>query len=192
MSRRKQLWVLAGGNGAGKSTFYRMQLAPLGLPLVNADIVAKELYPQSPEAHSYDAAMLAAEIRTKLLREGRSFCFETVFSHPSKIDFLAQAKALDYENVLIFIHLDSFALNRARVAQRVSAGGHAVPGAKIERRIPRTLAYVKEALPLCDHVRVLDNSRADDPFLQIAVIRKGQLEILTDTPPEWARSLLNR
>ena len=49
--------------------------------------------------------------------------FETVFSHPSKIDFLAQAKSLGYEVVLVYIHLTNDELNQARVAQRVSEGG---------------------------------------------------------------------
>ena len=100
MSQNKQLWLLAGGNGAGKSTFYHIRLAPLGIPFVNADQVAKELFPDAPEAHSYMAARVAAEMRETLLKQGRSFCFETVFSHVSKIDFVAQAKALGYEVVL--------------------------------------------------------------------------------------------
>jgi predicted ABC-type ATPase len=130
MNPHKQLWILAGGNGAGKSTFYRTQLAPLGLPFVNADLLAKELYPEAPEAHSYEAARLAAELRGRLLQEGRCFCFETVFSHPSKIDFVAEAKVLGYEVILVFIHLDSVALNQARIAQRVEEGGISYPATK--------------------------------------------------------------
>jgi predicted ABC-type ATPase len=42
-----------------------------------------------------------AEIRNKLLQEGRNFYFETVFSHPSKIDFVAHAKALGYQIILM-------------------------------------------------------------------------------------------
>ena len=192
MRGRRQLWLLAGGNGAGKSTFYRLQLAPLGLPFVNADLIARELYPDAPEVHSYAASRVAAELRQRLLEEGRSFCFETVFSHPSKIDFVAQAKALGYEIVLVFIHLESVELNQARVAQRVSEGGHAVPADKVTARLPRLLGHVKTALMLCDHVRLLDNSRADDPFRQIAVMRAGRLEILTDgSLPDWAGWLLD-
>ena len=190
MSRGKQLWILAGGNGAGKSTFFRMQLAPLGLPLVNADILAKELYPESPEEHSYDAALLASEMRSRLLQEGRSLCFETVFSHPSKIDFVARAETLGYAIVFVFIHLESVALNQARIAQRVSEGGHAVPSDKVEQRIPRTLVNVREALPLCDQVHILDNSRAEDPFIQVATIRDGHVETYAATLPDWATTLL--
>ncbi len=189
MTEGKQLWILAGGNGAGKSTFYRTQLAPLGLPFINADILAKELYPQSPEEHSYDAAKLATEMRFQLLHEGRSFCFETVFSHPSKIDFVAQAKALGYEIILVFIHLDTVSLNQARVAQRMSEGGHNVPDEKVASRIPRLLKNIKKTLPLCDQVRVLNNSRIDSPFQQVAVICNGQLR--QEIPlPDWAKDLL--
>jgi len=59
------------------------------MPVINVDILAKEVYPQTPEEHGYDAAKLATEMRFQLLYEGRSFCFETAFSHPSKIDFVA-------------------------------------------------------------------------------------------------------
>jgi len=190
LTERKQLWVLAGGNGVGKSTFYRMQLAPLGLPFINADILAKELYPQAPEEHSYDAAKLASEIRFKLLHEGRSFCFETVFSHPSKIDFVAQAKALGYEIILIFIHLDTVSLNQARVAQRLSEGGHNVPDEKVASRIPRLLQNIKKTLPLCDQVRILNNSRIDSPFEQVAVIRNGQKLQQEIALQDWAKELL--
>jgi len=190
LSRNKQLWILAGGNGAGKSSFYRTQLAPLGLPFVNADILAQELYPEAPETHSYEAAILAAEIRTQLLLEGQSFCYETVFSHPSKIDFVAEAKTLGYEIVLVFIHLDSVELNQARVSQRVTEGGHTVPADKVKSRIPRLLKVIKETLPLCDHIRVLNNSRADNPFQQVATIRDGQITQQQNPLPDWARQLL--
>jgi len=190
LTDRKQLWILAGGNGAGKSTFYRTQLEPLGLQFINADILAKELYPQAPEEHSYDAAKLATEMRFRLLNEGRSFCFETVFSHPSKIDFVAQAKALGYQIILVFIHLDTVSLNQARVAQRLSEGGHNVPDEKVANRIPRLLQNIKHTLPLCDQVRILNNSRIDDPFQQVAVIRNGQTIQQAIPLPDWAKDLL--
>ncbi|NOQ62962.1 MAG: AAA family ATPase [Methyloprofundus sp.] len=190
MNQDKQLWVLAGANGAGKSTFYQTQLASLGLPFINADILAKELYPESPEEHSYTAAKLATEMRFKLLYEGRSFCFETVFSHPSKIDFVAEAKALGYEIILVFIHLDDLALNQARITQRVSEGGHNVPMDKVAARIPRLLVNIKKTLPLCDRVYVLDNSSLDKPLLQVALIQNGKARLKMNLS-SWAKDLLS-
>lgn len=191
MSEPKQLWVLAGGNGAGKSTFYRTRLAQHQIPFINADVIAQELYPGKAEIHSYDAAKIAAAMRTKLLLEGKSFCFETVFSHPSKIDFLAQAKAYGYTITLVFIHLDDETLNQARVAQRVSEGGHSVPTEKINARIPRTLHNIKKALPLCDEVYVLDNASFNDPFKRVATIQQIDVSVHVDPLADWAKVLLS-
>ena len=190
MSDRKQLWLLAGGNGAGKSTFYRTRLAPLGIPFVNADLIAAELFPDAPEAHSYKAAQIVEEIRDNLLLAGRSFCFETVFSHPGKVDFVGKAKALGYQVILVMIHLESTGLNKARVAQRVEAGGHDVPDEKIETRIPRLLRLIKSVIPLCDYVYLLDNSRAENPFIRVVTIRDGLVEKLLDPLPTLAREIM--
>lgn len=155
-------------------------------------MLAQALHPDAPEAHSYEAAQLAAELREQLLLEGRSFCFETVFSHSSKIDFAAKAKALGYQVVLVVIHVDPVSLNHARIAQRVRAGGHDVPADKVESRIPRTLNNLKTALPLCDAVLVLDNSSAEAPFRLLATLSDGQAVVHAESLPSWAEVLLLR
>lgn len=185
-----QLWLLTGGNGAGKSTFYELFLKPRGLPFVNADIIARELYPAAPEQHSYDAARIAEALRHELLATGSSFCFETVFSHPSKIDFVARAKALDYHIVLVFVHLTQPTLNLARVHQRVQLGGHAVPEDKVLSRIPRTLNNIRAVLPLCNEVRLLDNSSADQPYRPVLTLREGVLVEACNPLPEWTEAVL--
>lgn len=190
MKKTKQLWILAGGNGVGKSTFYRTRLASKGMPFLNADILAKQLYPLTPEVHSYEAARIAAEMRIQLLQQGESFCFETVFSHPSKIDFVAEAKALGYEIILVFIHLDTVSLNQARISQRVREGGHSVPDEKVINRIPRSLEFIKRTLPLCDAAFILNNSRTDNPFQQIATLRKGRLVMVQKPLAEWTNRIL--
>lgn len=187
---RPQLWVLAGGNGAGKSTFYHRYLAPRGLPFVNADELVILIAPEHAAAASYEAARLGDEIRMRLLQRRESFCFETVFSHPSKVDFLAQARALDYEIVMTFIHLDDSGLNQARVAHRVAAGGHSVPAQKIVSRIPRTLENARTAIALCDRVDVLDNSSLDTPYQSVFTCRNGIIQMHVATLPVWAAGLL--
>ena len=190
MSARKQLWLLAGGNGAGKSTFYRLFLKDTGLPFVNADVIARTLFSDAPEAHSYAAAQIAQMQRDRLLLDGHSFCFETVFSHPSKIDFVARAKALGYEVIVVAIHLHDIGLHQARVIQRVAEGGHSVPPDKVASRIPRTLAHLQAVLPLCDEMRVLDNSSAQDPFRPLLVIKHGRVLEQADALPAWCLSLI--
>ncbi len=191
MNPAKQLWMLTGGNGVGKSTFYKLYLKPLGLPFVNADIIAKFSFPDAPEAHSYEAAKLADQIRNELLLNGDSFCFETVYSHPSKIDFVAKAKALGYEIIMVFIHLENVQLNQARIAQRVNEGGHSVPDDKVQSRIPRTLQNIKASIPLCDRLQVYDNSYQDSPYRPVFSVKNGKVTVLADTLPDWANDLLD-
>lgn len=123
MDSTKQLWMLVGGNGAGKNTFYRKYLEPRRMPFVNADVLAKQVFPDDSEGNSYEAVQLATQMREQLLIEVRTFRFETVFSHPSKIDFVAKAKAFGYQIIFAFIHVDNPSLNKARISLRVEGGG---------------------------------------------------------------------
>lgn len=188
--RHRQLWLLAGGNGAGKSTFFRLFLQPRGMQFVNADQIAALLDAGDGGDASYTAARIAEHIRQDLLERGISFCFETVFSHPGKIDFAASAKALGYQVILVYIHLRSAELNQLRVAQRVSEGGHDVPPSKICARIPRTMANIRVALPLADEVHLLDNSSRDRPFQNVATLRQGALKLHASVLPPWALDIL--
>jgi predicted ABC-type ATPase len=190
MSGEKQLWVLAGGNGAGKSTFYHQYLSKYGIKFVNADLIARTMDTDHPERLSYEAATLATEMRENMIAQGESFCFETVFSHESKIDFIAVAKALGYTVILVYIHLNDPSLNEARVYQRTLEGGHNVPAEKICSRIPRTMKNIKTALPLVDEAWLLDNSSGQNRFQQIAIIKSGYCEKKVNPLPAWAMDLL--
>ena len=133
---------------------------------------------------------MAEQIRQKLLQQGVSFCFETVFSHPSKIDFVAHARAQGYDVILAYIHLNTSELNEARVYQRISEGGHAVPVDKIHSRIPRTMRHIGVVLPLVNQARLLDNSHRDNPYQQIACVKRGIRQWVRDPLPHWAEETL--
>jgi predicted ABC-type ATPase len=190
MTSTKQLWVLAGGNGAGKSTFFNLYLAKYGITFVNADLIAQDIDPLNTQAISHQASTVAAIIREDLITQGISFCFETVFSHDSKIDLIGQAKAKGYKIILIYIHLFDSSLNEARVKQRIAEGGHSVPREKIHARIPRTIKNIKLVLSIVDEARILDNSFRDDPFKQIIAMKGGNYEVKADPLPEWAIDFL--
>ena len=191
MTVSKQIWLLAGGNGAGKSTFYRLFLAPRGIKLLNADLIAKEINPENPEKVSYEAANLVGRLLEDLLDQGISFCYETVFSHGSKIDFVAKAKAQGYKIILVYIHLEIPELNEARVQQRVTEGGHDVPADKIHNRIPRTMKHISTILPLVNEARLLNNSSRKNPYQQVALVKQGRRKEVVDPLPTWAEDMLS-
>lgn len=191
VTTQPELWLLVGGNGAGKTTFYERFLARRKIPLVNADNIARSLWPDAPEKHSYEAALIAERERLRLLEERQTFCFETVFSHPSKVDFVGAAKAAGFRVRLFYFHLELPSLNKARVASRVTAGGHNVPEAKIESRIPRTLANLRQCIGLVDELHLVDNSRIDQPYVRVAVWEDRQWRSLQENLPGWATELID-
>jgi predicted ABC-type ATPase len=157
---------------------------------LNADLMARHIDPEHPERVSYEAAHLIEKFREEILHKGISFCFETVFSHPSKIDFIAKAKALGCQVILVYIHLACLGLNEARVHQRLAEGGHSVPPEKIRSRLPRTLKNVTVALPLVDEARLLDYASRDRPFQKVGRVLRGRRVETVDLLPAWAEKML--
>jgi predicted ABC-type ATPase len=159
-----RLDLVVGPNGAGKSTFVRITLAPI-LPrasFVNADFIAQQRWPDAAEAHSYEAARIAAATRQALVARHEPLIAETVFSHPSKLDLLHEAAAAGYYTALHVVMVPED-LAVARVAARVAAGGHAVPEEKIRSRYRRLWPLVADAIVLADASTAYDNSQRKGP-----------------------------
>lgn len=171
------LHLLAGSNGAGKSTLAESILIPrTHLPFVNADLIAEQLWPGDRDEQSRRAAavsQLAAEERDRLLAEKVSFITETVFSHPSKLDLLRRAQLRGY-TVSLHIVMVPEDLAVARVADRVTFGGHTVPEDKIRGRYGRLWELVAQARAVVDRADFYDNSSLDQPFRRVAVYEYGQ------------------
>ena len=180
--RRPVIVVVAGPNGAGKTTFFEAFLKASALRFVNADILAREL-----NLGAYEAAELAAMIRSELVFRRESFVFETVLSDPegTKVEFLRKAAESGYTVVFCFIGVDAPGICDERVAMRVMQGGHDVPMAKILGRYPRALANLARAIRDLPFVAVYDNSDLSTPFRRVAVFRDGRLESSNEPWPGW-------
>ncbi|MGN6162028.1 MAG: AAA family ATPase [Marmoricola sp.] len=179
------LHVLAGPNGAGKSTYVDRVLTPAtGLPFVNADLIAGEIWPGHEVEHAYEAAEMAELERRRAMNAGKSFISETVFSHESKIALLADASALGY---LVHLHvvMVPVELTVQRVSERVRRGGHEVPEEKIRGRYERLWSHVAVAARVADEAEFFDNSSARSPFRPVARFAHGS-PVGEPAWPSWA------
>jgi replicative DNA helicase len=151
--------MVAGPNGAGKTTLTQYLLRN-GIDLgeyINPDDIAAELSGSGAE-RTKQAQLIADKRRDECIRANRSFSFETVMSHPSKIDILVRAKEAGYTVLLYFFGTDDPQTNIERVALRVAQGGHAVPDDKVLSRWLRTMVLLQQAIRSSDRSYVFDNS----------------------------------
>jgi len=133
--------------------------------------------------NSYEAALVATFFREGLLQNTFTFSFETVMSHPSKVDFLNKAKKAGFKTYLYFICTQDPEINKQRVLNRVEKGGHNVDVVKIEDRYYRSLDLLFDAFQLADRAFILDSSNQN----RTVVLEKNTNDILIHDAniPEW-------
>lgn len=139
--------------------------------------------------NSYFASVLTDFIRHKLLASKVSFTFETVMSSQDKVDFLKKAHKCGFRTYLYYVATKDPEINVSRVANRVLAGGHAVPQDKIISRYYRSLELLPDAVFYSDRAYIFDNSNLDR--LLVAEVTNGQdLEMKTERMPDWFKTAL--
>lgn len=133
---------------------------------------------------SYFASVIADFIRQRLLEAKQSFTFESVMSHPSKIEFMRLAQTQGYRTYLYFVSTENPRINIERVAIRVRAGGHPVRDDLVRSRYERSLDLLPEAIAASHRAYVFDNSGQSAVWL--AEITDGvQLEYRNEEIPDW-------
>jgi len=157
----KEIVILGGPNGAGKTTAARLLLPELFklYSFLNADDIARDLAPKNVESAALAAGRLLIERMRTLVREGESFALESTLSGRSYIPLLKNCKASGWRISLYYFWLPSPEDSIARVAMRVSQGGHHIPDEVIYRRFRTGLWNMRHLyLPLADTAAIYDNS----------------------------------
>jgi predicted ABC-type ATPase len=180
--------MFAGPNGSGKSTVTEIIRRQIFFPdnYVNADEIAQTL-DGNPVEIATQAMQIAQIQRQQLISQRQSFAFETVMSHPSKLELLEQAKTLGYQIVLVFVGTNNPQINVRRVALRVQQGGHDVPTDKIISRYYRSLNLLSRAVSIADVSYIFDNSQMAELIVQVV---NGVINVVKDPIPVWIQTSL--
>lgn len=175
----KQLYIIAGCNGAGKTTA-SFTILPEVLDckeFINADEIAKGLSPFQPESVAMQAGRIMLARMNELLQKGETFAFETTLATKSYKQKIEWAQTNGYEvTLLLFCHC-YIAQPKERVAQRVAEGGHSIPSQTIERRYYNGIANLFTIyIDMVDICYIFDNSEGERT--PIAKKYKGEKEII--------------
>ena len=182
MSKLPKLYIIAGCNGAGKTTAsFTILPEILGCKeFINADEIAKGLSPFQPESVAVQAGRIMLTRMDELLQKGETFAFETTLATKSYKQKIEWAQANGYEVTLLFFWLDSPNMAKKRVAQRVAEGGHSIPSQTIERRYHNGIANLFAIyIDMVDICYIFDNSEGERT--PIAKKYKGGKEIIYNT-----------
>lgn len=135
----KTLYIIAGCNGAGKTTASYTILPEIWKckEFVNADEIARGISPFNPESVAFQAGRIMLQRIEELLLANESFSIETTLSTRSYVSLIKRAQMQGYIVNLLFFWLNSPELAIQRVAKRVSEGGHNIPADVIVRRYHR-------------------------------------------------------
>ncbi|NHM08333.1 zeta toxin [Flavobacterium sp. CYK-4] len=158
---KKNLYIIAGCNGAGKTTA-SFTILPEILDckeFVNADEIAKGLSPFQPEKVSFEAGRIMLKRINELLETNENFAFETTLATKSYKSKITEAKSKNYNVTLLFFWLQNVDLAIERVKTRVLEGGHNIETDVIKRRYVNGIKNLFNIyLPIADEVMIFDNS----------------------------------
>jgi predicted ABC-type ATPase len=192
--------VLAGTNGAGKSSIGGAKLDAARTPFFNPDSETRELIAANPALSAEDANALAWRIGKERLQLAiatrQNFNFETTLGGRTVVQLLVKAHAAGLRVRIWYCGLNSVELHIARVRLCVRYGGHDIPESKIRERYDASRRNLCTILPVVDELMVHDNSAEADPCLgkaprpiQLLHYRGGTILYLAPEMPHWAKPI---
>jgi len=201
-ARASRIYVIAGVNGAGKSSIGGAAFRAFGGDYYNPDEAARQLISADPGLDAGEANGAAWQQGVGLLRqaiaERLDFAFETTLGGNTIPRLLAEAAAQGIGIYVWYAGLSSPELHLQRVRSRVRHGGHNVPEDAIRRRYERSRLNLVALLPLLTALRMYDNSMEADPAggatpvpVLVLHIERGKILNPADLPraPDWAKPI---
>lgn len=202
-SRRPRIHVLAGVNGAGKSSIGGAIVRQHGGEYFNPDEAARALMEANSALTQTDANSTAwrqgVQLLQRAIKERLDFAFETTLGGNTITDLLTQAAEQGIAIHVWYVGLSSPELHIARVQARVSQGGHDIPEESIHRRYEHSRLNLIELLPHLTTLRMYDNSVDADPVAGLTPkpalvlhVERGKILGPQDfaPTPDWAKPIV--
>ncbi len=198
-----RLYVIAGVNGAGKSSIAGATFRALGSDYFNPDEAARRLRALNPALSQKDANSAAwlhgVRLLKRAIEERLTFAFETTLGGYTITDMIDRAATQGVEVYLWYVGLSSPELHLERVRARVRRGGHDIPERDIRRRYEHSRLNLIALLPQLTALRVYDNSREADPAAGevpmpafVLQMERGRIVGPPDLShtPDWAKPIV--
>lgn len=198
-----RIFVLAGVNGAGKSSIGGAALQARKVPYFNPDLAARTLLDTNPALTQESANAQAWEMGRagleRALDQGLNFAFETTLGARTIPDMLLAGARKGAQVHIWYAGLESPEKHIERVKERVLAGGHPIPEDKIRARYVSSRSNLIRLLPHLASLRLYDNSVDGDPKAGVRPqptlvlhMEGGQLisHIALDQVPQWAKPVV--
>jgi predicted ABC-type ATPase len=198
-----RLFVLAGVNGAGKSSLGGAAIQASGAEFFNPDVAAARLREQQPGLSAEQANGLAWTLGRRgverALAEGLTYAFETTLGGASITRLLLDGARAGAEVHVWYAGLAMPELHLKRIAARVAAGGHDIPETKVRERFDASRSNLVKLMPHLASLRVYDNSIEADPRAgrrpqPLLLLQMQQRRVIAHAPlrsvPAWAKPLL--
>jgi predicted ABC-type ATPase len=167
LGQTPRIYVLAGVNGAGKSSVGGAMFAKAGVRFYNPDSAARQFRWKLFGINQEEANALAWQEGRRLLEraidERKDFAFETTLGGNTMASLLEKASAAGIEVRIWYVGLENAELHIARVLSRVDMGGHDIPEAKVRERYARSRMKLIGLLPHLAELKVFDNTEEGDP-----------------------------
>ena len=174
----KKLYIVAGANGVGKTTFGKVFAKEKNIKFLNADEIAMYYNKNNPEKVRIKAGKEFLKEIYKFINKNDTLILETTLSGNYLKRIIDYAKNKGYLIILLYIFIEDYKLCIARVKNRVKLGGHNIEYTDIKRRYFRSIKNFNIYRKISDIVYLIYNG--DDDFEEVAIFKNNDITILNE------------